>query len=842
MSFFVKLGLIFSFFFASLAHGFVPTVTFDAAAPGEAVSSRASGHLYGLAEAGVPDDLMADSLDISSVSQKVPDGLQHPTGDLDHVAGALGKADYLVTYLQDAYPTWYYAHGEILQARKDGTYDWRAFLRDDFFPRVTASVRTLAEKEYADRVVLCLFNECDNGLWFGETRTDGDGNVWGEFSAAGRDAFFAAWKETFDLVRETAPDLKIGGPGYCDYNADKEREFLSFCAANGCVPDVMIWHELGEFSGRLLPEHVAGYRTLEAELIGEALPVIVTEYGMMSECGNPGEMIRYVCGIETSGVYGNIAYWRLADNLNENAADANTPNACWWLYRWYADLEGRLLAQEKTDLFHADFAKAVREQRPLKYKTFYSLGCLNDEKDAVTVLCGACDYSGRVTVKNLSATALGKRVRVRVEEVQYAGLGGAVTKPTLLRDRDVAVRGGRVSVRIPDMREGAVYRISLTKATGENEPAAPRAARYEAEDGRLLGGAYTYRSAYAATGGDEKTPENLVGGMENPGDGVELTVRGLPAGDYDMDIVYGKHNDGDGPAGRVNGTAMLTVESRRGAASFALTLPNTIKSEYTARLRQRVTLGGGKNVIRFEHRDGTFVLDSVLLTPADDGARTTLALLPETELCGGGKTAYLAAAPADGYYTVFCDAPALTVDGAPAGAVAGSADVYLRRGLNLLELAGDGVPCAVSASVSPPAAAVRPREMALTAPAALNGAGDLTGIGSAGGAASFAFHAPAAGDYRVTLLYANNAEGGYHDYNVDLIEEYFTVTVNGESRTVMCRSTYSDETFSTVSFCVPLRAGENGIVLSNDGSVRFDGRETAAPTLRQVSLNPVRLK
>lgn len=71
----LKLFLILSFFLSSLRFGFVPTVVIDAADRVAPVTSRASGYLYGLAEAGVPDDLMVESLSVSSVSQKVTDGL-----------------------------------------------------------------------------------------------------------------------------------------------------------------------------------------------------------------------------------------------------------------------------------------------------------------------------------------------------------------------------------------------------------------------------------------------------------------------------------------------------------------------------------------------------------------------------------------------------------------------------------------------------------------------------------------------------------------------------------------------------------------------------------------------
>ncbi len=835
MAWFTKLLLIFSFFFSSLRFGFVPTVVIDAAAPGAPVSSRASGYLYGLAEAGVPSDLMAQSLDIASVSQKVPGGLQHPIGDLSHVVGALDAADYLVVYLQDHYSTWYYENDTIYEARKAGTYDPSAFLREDYLPRVEASVRRLSAEAYADRVVYCPFNECDNGVWFGETAFWDDGNVYGAFNETGRDRFFAAWKETYDMIRALQPDVKIGGPGYYEYNAEKERDFLSFCKANDCVPDVMIYHELGDLSSRLLTDHATEYRALEKMLGIEPLPVIVTEYGTMQECGNPAAMLPYVCGFESAGIYGDVAYWRLANNLNDNTADDNMPNACWWLYRWYADLEGNVLAQEKHDLFHGDFEKAVREGRELKYKDFYTLPVLSPEKDRIQVLCGAAAHTGQLRFDHLSATALGKNVRVQVEEVQFRGLTGAVTTPTLLLDRNVFTAGDSLTVPLRDMREGAVYLVTVTPAGAANETPGPCGERYEAEHGKLLGNAYTYDSAYATTG----EIAGMVGGMENPGDGVELTVCVPKSGAYDLDLIYGKANDGSRPADRVTGVAKLTVNGNEDDA-LRISLPNTIRSEYTSALNVRVQLKMGKNTLRFAHDTGTFVLDSVLLTSAS--VQQNLKLLAEKESAAENTTAYLAVAPADGYYAVACKTSALTVDGAAAGTCDGTTTVYLRRGLNLLTLAGKNVPCVVSANRTPSTPGITPDQMTLSGAAKIEN-GLLCGIGSeTSGEARITVTAPTGGDYRVTLCYSNNAEGGYHAYNVDLIEEYFTVCVNGGAPVeVMCRNTYSAENFSTVTFNITLHEGENELVFSNDGAIRFDGKATQAPTLKWISFNPVKL-
>ena len=130
ISFFITVILMFE----AIPLVWVPSLNVDASKELAPVSTRATGFLYGLAEEGVPSSVMTDSLDISSVSQKVTDGLQHPTGDISHVYPQLDECDYTVVYLQDAYSTWYYCHDEIMEMRKNGTYDWKRFITESYFP------------------------------------------------------------------------------------------------------------------------------------------------------------------------------------------------------------------------------------------------------------------------------------------------------------------------------------------------------------------------------------------------------------------------------------------------------------------------------------------------------------------------------------------------------------------------------------------------------------------------------------------------------------------------------------------------------------------------------------
>lgn len=818
-----SLLLIFSFFFGSLRFGFVPTLIFDAADDSERIGSYASGHLYGLAEEDVPSFAAVESLDVSSVSAKVIDGLQHPIGDVDHVSPALDGTDHIVVYLQDAYPTWYYDNEAIFTKRAAGTYDWREYLRDDFFPKVADAVSKLKTKPYHDKLVYCLFNECDNGVWFG-TWKDG----WADFDEAGKAAFFEAWLATYAYVKELDPDAKIGGPGYFEYNAGKLRDFLTFCRDNACLPDILIYHELGDLSSLEWDLHADERHVIENELGIEEITAIVTEYGTMQECGDPVAMLPYIRQAEYTDTYGNIAYWRLADNLNDNLAGANTPNSCWWLYRWYADMDGSLLRPDIRDLFHGDFAKAVKAGRQMRHRYLNGFGSVNDDKNRIDVLFGGADYRSQIVLRNLDKTALGKKLHVRIEAVTFEGLGGEVYSPCTVKEYDTVTAGCQLRIRPGRLDGGFVYHAVVTPADDAAFVSCPDTCdlpvRYEFERGELIGLAYTYDSAYATTG----EVAGMVGGMERAGDGVKLDFKVAGTGDYDLTFIYGKANDGPSPSDRKAGSALMTIDG----ASEVLRLPNTIKSEYTDSVTKTVTLKKGRHTVQFEHYDGTFVLDSMLVRP-HTGNKTVTAL-PDSDRTTDSVTSYLCVAPYDGYYSLDTDAAFLSADGS-AKAAAG-AYIYLRQGFNYIDL--DGKDKTVRLETSDQAGdsiRIFPDDMTLSGPARISD-GILTGITSDGGAAEYDLGSETGGVYRVTLSYSNNAEGGYHAYNVDLIEEYVTFTVNGVSQRVMCRNTYAPDNYSTVTFNTELAPGDNHIVINNDGSVKFDNRTAVSPDIDHIEI------
>lgn len=834
---------------------YTPTVTFDAADLTGDKTSGASGFLYGIAQDGVPSYNMTESIDLSSISTKTTLGLQHPIGEMDDVAQqalSSGSCDYLVVYLQDMYSTWYYDEDNINEMKKAGSYDWREYLESTFFPLVEQTVNSIKNSDYHEKIVYCLYNECDNGVWFGEWVSDplNENGGYNDFNDTGRQNFFEAWKLTYDYVRSLDPHAVIGGPGYYEYDSNKMRSFLEYTSQNGCVPDVLIYHELNYRSIYDWQYNVADLNELEKEFgVDVNTPVIVTEYGMMEDNGNPNTMLKYITQIEYSKVYAQQAYWLFANNLCNTAADYNTPNSAWWVYRWYANMQGQTMRSDISDILHSDIGKAIAQRRAPRYRQFMGLGTLNDTKDSIELLVSGADYDGNVKVVNMQETALyGKEVCIEISAVTYQGISGKVYSPETVKKYKTRCADA-FNIDMDFMNGDTAYRITVREAQ-ENDEGFENGnlyTRYEFEDGTLLGNAYTYDSAYASTG----ETEGLVGGMENEGDGVEISVNIPESGTYEFKFIYGKANDGaadqngrQDPNDRVSATADLSI----GGESSQITLENTVRSEVTNAYTDYFDLDAGEHTVTLTHSNGTYVLDSLLVREYEKSAVTVLADPDRTD---ADNTYFLAVAPEDGYYDIATSPDTvLDIDGAPAAADQdGTATVYMRRGLNYVGVSQPGatLQAALRESTYPESIVLEPSGARLEGGAAVqsNSAARvdyISGISGESGSAAYTFTVPESGVYKMTVQYSANREQGVHDYNIDLVEDYITVSVNGSAFELYCRNTCSNDNFTTVTVNVELNEGENTLLLSNDGSNKFNGGETYAPNISDITVNKTQLQ
>ncbi len=811
----------------------MPTVRFDAENLTGEVTNGASGYLYGIAEDGVPSHNMVESLDVSSVSAKTQGGLQHPIGEVGDVAPSLlrtGHCDYIVVYLQDMFSTWYYEDANITEMKKNGTYDWKKFLTSNYFPLVEQSINEMKDTQYADKLVYCIFNECDNGVWFGEWVKDGE-NGWHDWNEQGRKNFYEAWKMTYDYVRKLDSDAVIGGPGYYEYSSWKTDEFLKFTSENNCNPDVIIYHELGDRSIYDWEANVEDLHAIEEKYgISTDTPVIITEYGRMQDNGNPNTMLKYIVRTENTKVYSNQAYWLFADNLCSTCADYNTPNSAWWVYRWYTSMQGQTMKSEIKDILHSDLGKAVKEKRGLRYQQFMGLGTITDEKDKLDILVSGADYKGRILVENLENTALyGKNAEIRIEAVTYQGILGKVYEPETVKIYSEKC-GKNLSVSL-DMDDDTAYRITVTPAEKTEEYENDNLfVRYEAEHGTLTGDAYTYDSAYATTG----EQSGMVGGMEKEGDGVEMTITVPEDGKYQLRLIYGNSNDGSTSADRTFSESVFSLDGEEQVLSF----PNTIRSEITSTYDLETELAKGEHTLKFAQKKGTIVLDSVLVRRAEERE------LVYTEKDADRENSYLAVARKDGYYKLTTSSDGLfNIDGAEVSITNGQGYVYLRRGLNFIGTPENAIINIFTSDEKGQSIVLETNDAVLSDGAEIKtndtlGINYITGISSQGGKAEYKINVPEKGTYKLSIAYSNNRENGVHSYNVDLVEDFITISVNGEkSENLYCRNTYSHDTYTTVTTNIVLDEGDNILTFSNDGANKFNDGETFAPDISAITVN-----
>jgi hypothetical protein len=105
-------------------------------------------------------------------------------------------------------------------------------------------------------------------------------------------------------------------------------------------------------------------------------------------------------------------------------------------------------------------------------------------------------------------------------------------------------------------------------------------------------------------------------------------------------------------------------------------------------------------------------------------------------------------------------------------------------------------------------------------PAASGGGyvGDI-GNGAANSLQFNAVRAPASGIYRMVVHFANAEHKGSHDYNIQVVDRYADIQVNGSSaKRVYFRNTFAWNVYRTTVVDVELKAGSNTIKFSNDAA------------------------
>lgn len=861
-----------------------------------------TGFLYGVAEINVPSIDLLYGLKPAVLVQKAYNGLQHPTGDSVRTSSAIKAAGgkSIQVYFQDIYLEWPYnapykddgsldvdgyqkAVEEILYGTicdKASADDPNAFLGSD------GNYYTLNE-EKAQMYSYVLFNEPDN-IWYGNNLSGLEN----------------AWKQIYDAVHAIDPNAKCVGPNFSSFNAGSYDSFLSYCYDNNCLPELISWHELGDNS---LTNYYSNYDTIKGyadkyytdeytQKSGREITpeLIVNEYARYYDIGAPGGLVKWLSMFEDKDMNGCMAYWGMANSLNEMAAKQNSPNSTWWVYHWYAQMTGEQCAHTSPDFASSNFYGTVSYDEDINM--------------AYALFGGAQSSNETVYLDNLDKTSLvGEHgaVNVKVYGVGYSGQMGTTYKPECVYDGAVNVTDNTLKIHIENTDEMDVYFAVITKTDEEGTDmsgAAMSVISYEAENAELIGGAKTYSKK--AWGDLATSGRSIVGSINNNGDGVKFTVDVPEDGTYNMSLFYSLQApyvnaqsfepDANGQ-NRAIGQVLPFGMSIDGGENETIYLDTTVKWDYKTHHDIDLELTKGEHTITFTQINGdegnkgnlqlVACVDKIDLTHIEDeNTRNdfTIDMDEQTAFIENGSAKITAVAPVSGYYDISGDGDFTlkkqVVDYAADAESYSEADVYdvdventvyLSQGANTLTVTGDVSELKFDyISDETHTSVIKADEMNIRGYNAYykdnsyaDGGKVITELGigqnviegeeAKDNYIEFKVNAESEGMYNFAVKYANDepapvmkkTDGSnyVHPYNIDLVERYAQFSVNdGEPETVYFRNTLSWDTFETMDVQLHLNEGENTIKIYNDNSYQFSSIvNSTAPEIASISITPL---
>jgi len=397
----------------------VTTLTVDLSSAIGPAKHVASGSLYGVTET-LPADVNGLIAPLRPRMFTNPAAnVQQPVGDAILVAGRVASTGATVTIR--------------LADWLKGFYTFTSM--NDWLDKVA---QTVARRKSAN-----LSNVYGYEIW------NEPGGTWASSNPLSFNDF---WKQTYARLRELDPDIKIIGPSYAWYNQSFISGFLSFCKTNGCLPDIIGWHELG---GGDIAANVKSYRALEQQLGVGPLPISINEYSGAAHIdveGQPGASAPLIAKFERLLVDSAcISYWDVshAGRLGSLLASNTQPNGGWWFYKWYGEMSGNMVSTTPPS--------------PASATALDGFANLDVPGARASVLFGgANDGTIQIVVKGFSAASvLGNRVHAVVERTPFVNRTTAVTATSTLSTADINVVNDQITVSVSGANASDGYRLAL---------------------------------------------------------------------------------------------------------------------------------------------------------------------------------------------------------------------------------------------------------------------------------------------------------------------------------------------------------------------------------------------
>ncbi len=262
-------------------------------------------------------------------------------------------------------------------------------------------------------------------------------------SSAG--SYLNGWTATYNRIRSHDSSTPIIGPGWSYYNHQRMLDFMTNAKNTNTLPDVAVWHELGDFSYQNVQAHVDDFRSIESSLGLGHRPISINEYGSPKQVDIPSIGVHYMAVFERAGVHdAERAYWYEAGTFNGLLYN-NQPTASYWAYKWYADQSGNIVQ--------------TVPQSWLDGVASYDSG-----SKTVNVVFGGDSGTNTVQVNGLGA--LGSSVNVKLSRTDGTGRKTVESAPVVVSNSTYTVNNGSITVSVPNMDATFAYQLLITPAGG----------------------------------------------------------------------------------------------------------------------------------------------------------------------------------------------------------------------------------------------------------------------------------------------------------------------------------------------------------------------------------------
>lgn len=265
------------------------------------------------------------------------------------------------------------------------------------------------------------------------------------------------YRLTQQLVKNLDPSARTIGPSFAVYTHAGMYEFLRYQKAHGTLPDCICWHQLADEDFTAAYED---YRKLEKSLGVGPLPVTINEYsggGWFEEEGMPGVCAPLIAKFERFRIHSAcLSYWNSPGKLGSLLTTRMEPNGGYWFYKWYADMEGRMVE--------------VTPPSPHDVRALDGFACLRSGGSRAELLFGGETEGGcaELRIENVP-DSIGPRVHIRLEHVPFEHRTVMVKGPETVLEKELQAENGSLSIGLQGLEPRGGYRLTVIKAGEETE-------------------------------------------------------------------------------------------------------------------------------------------------------------------------------------------------------------------------------------------------------------------------------------------------------------------------------------------------------------------------------------